>query len=86
MFSFVSTFLRLIAPKNYAQLFIDSPRAHQTEVRIWAFLHQYASGQERMILCALCWLASLWTNVTSVESTPLLRNLFGAPGVSALED
>ena len=41
-----------------------------------------------MILCALCWLASLWTNVTSVESTPLLRNLFGAPGVSphALED
>ena len=31
-----------------------------------------------MILCALCWLASLWTNVTSVESTPLLRNLFGA--------
>ena len=31
------------------------------------------SGQERMILCALYWLASLWTKVTSVKSTPLLR-------------
>ena len=73
VFSFVSTFLRLIAPENYAQLLILQ--------EFWQFFINMPQVK-REWFCA----PYVGWHLCGLMLHPLLRNLFGAPGVSALED